>query len=637
MTNQNLTNNHSIDVDYSAAVATRFIGREQELKAIDHAARADSPKVVQVIGEGGAGKTRLLKEIVERYCNQRERFLVAGEVVDFYHIATHSVEGLMDAISHSLRSCNVRLDGYEAARRKLDHHLAEPPTSGGGSLYPNLLKGTGDALITDLNRVGGEKRLVLVFDTAEKLLYDITEVEHALGLTHEQLDIWRWFCNDFLPYLRNSLVIIAGRPKSALLLDDLKSSSIQAMQIPLGDFNETDALAYFAAVAETIEQSKPILAQRIRAWSENDRRDIIRKTAGRPILLALTIDCLAVARGGLNLPALPVDLKSFLVRTIQSTDRSQDDTIRAVARARKGMTSELLARLLELKISDGNWDIASANKRLDAIRDLSFVKSFSNDRLFLHDEMYDLIDRYILSCLSPQETGRANDIITAYCHERVDLNERELDEARSKLTEARLTPDRTDEAAVYQEVRAATERLRATMLENLHYQLRANALEGFETYYRYAEEVLDAGDMELDAQLRAELLVFWDERDPNGNATEVDGLRREQLRADGAIRWVRRRIKADEYRSALELVDALEKNHLISAGDPLSRLDLELWKLSALVYTENAPERIETPLQDTIAALEMFEDSWRVSVLLGHIYNRLGYLKKYGRTSARCN
>ena len=50
--------------------------------------------------------------------------------------------------------------------------------------------------------------------------------------------------------------------------------------------------------------------------------------------------------------------------------------------------------------------------------------------------------------------------------------------------------------------------------------------------------------------------LFGPNETPTDKASEVDGLRRVQLNADGAIRWVRRRVMANKYGSALELADA---------------------------------------------------------------------------------
>ena len=263
------------------------------------------------------------------------------------------------------------------------------------------------------------------------------------------------------------------------------------------------------------------------------------------------------------------------------------------------MTAELLARLLGLKTASGDWDIDSAQERLDAIKNMSFVKSFGDVRVFLHDKMYDLMDQHVLSRLSPSETARCLEIITSFSQERVA-------QARSRLEEVRESHD-------YRAVREETEALQAALTEDLHYQLQADATYGFETYYRYAEEALQTNDMGLDAQLRAELLAFWAERDPEDNASNVDGLLRAQVDADGAIRWVRRRVAANKYGSALDLADAIEQNHLISAEDHLSHLELSVWKRSAQVYTESDPESVEAPLERTTAALEKLGDSWRVS------------------------
>ncbi len=297
-----------------------------------------------------------------------------------------------------------------------------------------------------------------------------------------------------------------------------------------------------------------------------------------------------------------------------STDRPQDDVIRAVARTRKGMTVDLLARLLDLRTADGDWDRTSARERLDGIKGLSFSKIFEDDRVFLHDKMYELTNKHVLKRLSPDDSGRAQEIILACCQERVA-------QARSTLEGVRA--GRNPQA-----IRKETELLHAALAEDLHYQLRANAVHGFETYYRYAEEALQANDSELDAQLRAELLAFLAESDTNGEKSEVDGLQRLRVNADSAIRWVRRRIGANSYPEALGLVEIIEKEHLVLSDDRLSCLELSVWKLRAQVITAKDPASLEDDLEKTIAVLETLGDSWRVTSILAHAYNLLGYLRR---------
>ena len=116
MANKNPTENHTGDADYSTTLAVRFIGRDAEVATIDRFPRMDATQLVQIIGEGGAGKTRLLREILERYRKEDDWFVVAKEIIDFYHIANHSIEGLMDAIYRAFQSDEMKLVGYAAAR-----------------------------------------------------------------------------------------------------------------------------------------------------------------------------------------------------------------------------------------------------------------------------------------------------------------------------------------------------------------------------------------------------------------------------------------------------------------------------------------------------------------------------------------
>ena len=78
MANKNPTENHTGDADYSTALAIRFIGRDAEVAAIDRVARMDTTQLVQIIGEGGAGKTRLLKRD-SGTVPQRRRSVRCGE------------------------------------------------------------------------------------------------------------------------------------------------------------------------------------------------------------------------------------------------------------------------------------------------------------------------------------------------------------------------------------------------------------------------------------------------------------------------------------------------------------------------------------------------------------------------------
>jgi len=207
---------------YTGARATPvLIGRAEQLAQIDRAVRdLGRTYALLITGEGGIGKTRLVNEILRRY-QEDSTLIVAHDPVDLYHIATHSVEGLMSAIQRAIAPDGAGFAGYLAAQRELDRRLAEP--TGTAARLRELRQKVETAFLAELNELAaGGRRLILAFDTAEKLVYEITEVERALGLAQERIATWNWLCGVLLPQLQNAVVLIAGRQAAWPLADDLR-------------------------------------------------------------------------------------------------------------------------------------------------------------------------------------------------------------------------------------------------------------------------------------------------------------------------------------------------------------------------------------------------------------------------------
>jgi MoxR-like ATPase len=104
--------------EYIGAVATQLVGREQEVKQIYHAVGSENGKIVFILGEGGIGKTFLIRQILT-YCSPGSRWsqddmLSASDVVDFYNTPTHVLEGLTSAIRDSLGGI-----GFEGFNQRL--------------------------------------------------------------------------------------------------------------------------------------------------------------------------------------------------------------------------------------------------------------------------------------------------------------------------------------------------------------------------------------------------------------------------------------------------------------------------------------------------------------------------------------
>lgn len=607
----------------SARATTKLIGREDQLAQIDRAVReAQGTWIVQISGQGGIGKTRLVSEVLHRY-QDSPGVLAARAPVDLYHTRTHSIEGLMAAICAAQDPEAKGFAAYREAQHALDRYLVEP--SGQAEKRLALRRDVQKAFLDDMNKLAAGRRLLLVLDTAEKLVYEITAVERRLGLTQERLATWGWLRDEFLPNATNGVVILAGRLQVAQLTEDLPLlQGVNCLPIRLPPFTSDEALAYFEAVAEDAERQGSLhVAERICSLPEDWRRAIAEKTSGRPILLALTIDYLVTA------PALPHDLPLLdeaalvkeLMRVNQETRRPTGAALRALAWARKGMDAELLARVAECKTPDGGWDLAWAQSALEQLKGLSFVKIRPSDqRVFLHDEMYDLLERHVLQPADwPAGAERAYRSIGAYYREKIE-------EYRDRLAEAYQSLSRTGAAEVPQHINQISERLQEALVEDLHYRLRADAPRGFDVYYRYAEEAALWENASLDAELRAELLGFLDERDPSGQLPEVEDLPRSAVEADGAIRWVKRRIAAEEYAAALALVTDVQQQGVLRAEDKLSSAELTVWDVLAQLYGGLTPsEQVANNLKPVVVSLEEQPRSWRRDAVLARAYNNLGY------------
>ncbi len=618
---------------YTSVRATvELIGRTVPMQEIDRAVHdAGRSYVIQVSGEGGIGKTRLVGEVLRRYATVDE-LLVARQPVDLYHASTHSVEGLMAAIQESVAPDGAGFEAYRKAQAELNRFRAER-TSQRMRLH-DLRDEVETAFLGDLNRLSSDRRLVLAFDTAEKLVYEITEVETRLGLPQARFSVWGWLRDVFLPGIRNAVVIIAGRPQADRLAADLRQiAGMTYAPVRLEGFTEAEALAYFDAVAAAAAaRGDSGVAERIRVLPANVRRSLAAQTAGRPILLALAIDYLVIAdRLPPDLNTLtPDELERELVRVFQETNRPADEAVRALAWARKGMDAELLARVADLRTADGRWAVAQAEQLLKQLKDLSFVKIRPSDRrVFLHDEMYDLLERHVLRPRQyPPSAERAYGAVFAYYERRIEQSREALAAAYQELgrtSQPEIVLDRITEAA---------DRLQAALVEDLHYRLRADARRGFDFYYRYAEEAALGENESLDTQLRAELLDFLVSRDSTGIQPEVDGLAHATVNADAAVRWVKRRIAAEAYPDAAGLAALARKSGLIPPGDRLAEAELATWEALAQFYGGLLPaEQIEQALVSAIETLKQLPRTWRRDAALARAYNNLGYLHRVGGRS----
>ncbi len=618
-----------------SAHATSLINREPILEQIRAAIadRSGQTWVFFITAPGGTGKTCLVREVLHRCQKDGLWFspdvLAAREPVDLYHAHTHSDAGLARAIRTVLDPGPGYFEDYVQQRdrlHKVKQDLAEVMAE---VVYQRerMIK----AFLSDYDRAAHDFRLVLALDTVETIVHEPDRVQEALGLTQAGPGIQSWLVETLVPQMRNTVLLVAGRPESAPLGEDLRRiSNLRFEPVELAPFQEKDTLEYFQAVAALARQAgQEEAAARIEAIPEETRRVIHRYTGGRPILIALLIDYLAVADR--LLPAVQVTLEEAIrqtpdeeslrqvherleadvVRVLQETGRDTDDTLRALAWAPKGMDAELLAHvsLLGPVIAD---DVARAAEALKKVRLLSFVKVRPADqRVFLHDEAYSLFERHVLSRATEERRARVHEAILKYYARKVE-------EARRAI----------DPAAGAEALADAYASLHNAQVEEMYYSLRDNAIAGFQTYYRYAEEAFQTNTPELDQQLRDELLRYL-RRQEKGQ--EVDGLSRREVERDLAIRLVKWNVLRSKWDEAVKQAQQLREKLGDLVADPLSDAELSVFEGWALIYQGQNLLRAEELLQQASTTLEKLGpadelQTWRATIALAYAHNHLGYL-----------
>src|SRR5688572_12141374 len=108
------------------ALATRdLVGRKDLIERFDKALEnsTDQPRVIFYWAKGGMGKTRLLDSLL-KLAREKGGMRVAKNLVDFYHMNTHTPNGLADALYEVLTPPYDEFGEYLKKRQALEIDLA---------------------------------------------------------------------------------------------------------------------------------------------------------------------------------------------------------------------------------------------------------------------------------------------------------------------------------------------------------------------------------------------------------------------------------------------------------------------------------------------------------------------------------
>lgn len=232
-----------------------FVGRNTELDAFKSCI-GNSRNGIYFYGDGGMGKTQLLRRIIE--LSKNELSLQTSSLIDFFSTRNHSIEGIQNSIIEQIGIPAV-FQEIMALRQRL-HEIQH--SGGNGTplplgLIPSLQRRIEVSFARCCNDAAKEKVLVLVFDSFEYV---------------QERDVGRWFLRDFLPNLQSGeqhgiVVVFAGRPEPVAA-----ETPENVFKYRLSGLNREELIRYLEQIG--IE------------WGE-DLEPLLAATKGNPLLIEL--------------------------------------------------------------------------------------------------------------------------------------------------------------------------------------------------------------------------------------------------------------------------------------------------------------------------------------------------------------
>lgn len=576
------------DEGFGGALATSHIGRRVLLDQIVSEALASEvgARMIFLCADGGYGKSRMLQAVLKQIPFMDPDALCARDLVDLYHVEHHTPLGLLDALY------NVLTPPTEPLRRSRSEYdkLTRMRLSGHAIGVKEQQEEVVSRFRADLQEVTKTKRIVVALDTAERVLY-----QNMLGGAEQRgvrqfADAWKWILEE-LPQWGNVTILVAGRPVIKSLEDDAKEHNrfkVTTHALSPFDFDETSA--YLDAVRIIAEQSEQKslkrVAELISTMDADYRRVLFAASGGRPILVALCLD-LATVTGtlpfsreqlepDLNLPLPSREMEEAIIRRIMEKGGEQGRTVVAVGRLPKGATPELLGKVLDCSLPE-------AKTYLNAIRQLSFVKLRpADERVFLHDEMYAMLRRYVYDTAFDAIEAKIAYVATVdYYDEQIKFNREKIDEAFADVDAAKTNIlDLVMLGGLYN-VR------RNLMTEVVYYHLALSPPRGFMRYYRYMREATYASDTLLSTQLVLTLHEWWRDRDPDDSKEVLGGLPRDLISDITLVRPVVRAFAEGRYADTILEAEKV-RVHMATVGQGQPWIStatiVDFWDAYARIY-----------------------------------------------------
>ena len=229
-----------------------FVGRKSELDTFK-SCLGTAQNGVYYYGDGGIGKTQLLKRIIS--LSKKELGLKTSSLIDFFSTRNHSVEGLQNTIMEQI-DAPQHFQEIAELRQQLQAAQSQSPHTLPG-LAASLQRRIEVLFSSCCNEAAKDTPIVLVFDSFEYV---------------QERDVGHWLLRDFLPTLEPShhnglIIVLAGRPKP-LPAD----TPVSIMKHPLSGLGQQDVIDYVERIGLS--------------WRE-DLMSLYLGTQGNPLLIEL--------------------------------------------------------------------------------------------------------------------------------------------------------------------------------------------------------------------------------------------------------------------------------------------------------------------------------------------------------------
>jgi hypothetical protein len=602
--------------DPFAPRTSHIIGRAAFIAAIRSAiADSSGSQIFFFTGPGGIGKTRLLEEvdvILKELDDQQ--FLQAEKIIDLYHADNHSPGGLRDAIVNGLdpEGKNKSFANYRALHQEYNRKRLEGV---GDSELEEMRKQLDPQFQKEYAELAAKQRLVLRFDTLELIQYESDIVQEIGRVQEVESAVKTWLLEQVVKF-PNTITLFAGRPHRQVQSDFTKwfqDSVARFSSFELEGFTPAEARAYLDDLRKEYPNVDQVLIPDVEQW-------IFDLPQIRPIYLTLILDLLL--HGG-DVPAeifaipdtgTPPDggdkrdsvedlIGMRLVERLIHLPPPFDQIFDFLLRARKGLNADLLRHL-----ADPEWSDDDVRSNLDKVRSFAIIKARpGTDQLFLHDEVYDLWDRYFQD--DPAAYNRRYLPIAQYYRRRLEFA---------------TTPEEHENL----------------LIALLYYELQVDAYVGYHRCYaRWDEVAIRSHEIGFDMRLRDEMLRFVDRyinpHSPYAARRVSARIEQAEIDRDSAVRWVKR------YRSRADISKALQVAQDIRTStnstfawdvvdDPIYKAELLVAWAKTLAYGAPEQEAIDL-LSQAIQYLEVDGDwnadqRWWQAEILARAYNDLGYL-----------